>query len=249
VAALHIDVLTLFPSYFQGPLEESLLKKAREKRLLEVAVHDLRDYTHDRHKTADDKPFGGGPGMVMKPEPVFECVEAIQDKGAAKGWVILLDAKGESFSQKMARSLADKKRLILIAGHYEGIDHRVAEGLADQIVSLGDFITMGGEAVALCMIEAVARLVPGVVGNEASLEDESFEMGGLEYPQYTRPREYRGMKVPEVLISGHHAEVRAWRLAKAREATRRSRPDLISGDAPQDKNRNSKIDTKARAKK
>jgi tRNA (guanine37-N1)-methyltransferase len=224
--SLQIDILTLFPSFFEGPFQESLLKKARDKGLLEVAVHDLRDYTHDRHKTADDKPFGGGPGMVMKPEPVFECVDALRRKGD-KGWVIVMDPKGDVFNQKMARKLARKKRLILIAGHYEGIDHRVSEGLADQAVSVGDFITMGGEAPALCVIEAVARLIPGVVGNKASLVDESFEMGGLEYPQYTRPREFRGMKVPDVLISGNHAEVGAWRLKMAGQATKSERPDLI----------------------
>ena len=222
----EIDVVTLFPSFFEGPLEESLLKKAREKKLLEIRVHNLRDYTRDRHKTADDKPYGGGPGMVMKPEPIFECVEALRCKEAADGWVIVMDPQGEPFNQAMAKKLARKRKLILIAGHYEGIDYRVREGLADQAISVGDFITMGGEAPALCLIEAVARLIPGVVGNKESIRDESFETGQLEYPQYTRPREYRGMKVPDVLVSGHHAQVAAWRGEMAERATARQRPDL-----------------------
>ena len=216
MTALKIDLVTIFPGYFESPLNESLIKKAREKKLLSVAIHDLRDYTDDRHRTVDDKPYGGGPGMVMKPEPIFECVEKIQAR-APKGWVIILDPKGERLTQRLARKLASRKRLILICGHYEGIDQRVHEHLADQIISVGDFVTMGGEAPALCLIEAVSRLVPGVVGNKNSLTEESFESGELEYPHYTRPREYRGMSVPEVVLKGDHQKVAEWRKRMARK--------------------------------
>jgi len=221
---LSIDVVTLFPEFFKSPLGESLLKKAQDRGLVKVRVHDLRDWTHDRHKTADDKPFGGGAGMVMKPEPIFECVEAV----APKGFVVLLDPQGEPMSQKLARKLAKKKHLVLIAGHYEGVDQRVKDHLVDQQISVGDFITMGGEAPALCVIEAVARLVPGVIGNEESLARESFECGMLEHPQYTRPREYRGWKVPNVLVSGYHKEVEAWRKKEAEKVTKERRPDLLT---------------------
>ena len=184
---MRIDIVTLFPGFFSGPLEQSILKRAQEKKRVQIKVHDLRTYTHDRHKTADDKPFGGGAGMVMKPEPVFECVEAIRPKG----WVVLLDARGKTFTQKTAERLKKKKQLILIAGHYEGIDFRVQQHLADEVISVGDYITTAGEAPALCVIEAVVRLIPGVLGNLESLRHESFHAGALEYPQYTRPRVYR----------------------------------------------------------
>lgn len=220
--ALVIDVVTLFKNFFKSPLNESLLKKAQDKGLLKVRVRDLRDWTHDRHKTADDKPFGGGAGMVMKPEPLFECVEEV-GKGA---WVVLLDPQGEPLGQKLAEHLSKKKHLVLIAGHYEGVDQRVKEHLVDQEISVGDFITMGGEAPALCLIEAVARLLPGVLGNAASIEHESFQSGILEYPHYTRPRDFRGWKVPEVLVSGNHQKVQAWREAAAAQVTRQKRPDL-----------------------
>ena len=217
----EMDVVTIFPEFFRGPLQESLLKRAQTRGLLKVRVHNLRDYTHDRHKTVDDKPFGGGPGMVMKPDPIFECIEKIRDTG----WVVLLDARGERFSQRTAERFARKKHLVLICGHYEGVDYRVHEHLADEQISIGDYVTMGGEAPALCVIEAVSRLIPGVLGNKESLEEESFKIG-LEYPQYTRPREYRGWKVPEILASGNHAEVRKWRSRMSREMTRKKRPDL-----------------------
>ena len=197
---LEMDLVTLFPDYFEGPLAESLLGKAQKKGLVQIRVHNLRDHTHDRHKTVDAKPFGGGPGMVMMPAPIFDCVERIRGGSSLgsdhkrvgvrpqqKGWVILLDPKGEPFTQKIARKLARKKHLILIAGHYEGVDYRVHDHLADQVLSVGDFVTMGGEAPALCVVEAVVRLVPGVVGNRDSLKAESFESEALEYPQYTRP--------------------------------------------------------------
>jgi len=220
--ALEIDLVTLFPDYFTGPLKQSILKRAQQKRRVDIRIHNLRDYTHDRHKTADDKPFGGGAGMLLKPEPIFECVEDI-GKG---GWVILLDPRGERLTQKLAEKLRRKKRLIVIAGHYEGVDHRVHEHLVDQEISVGDFITTGGEAPALCLVEAVIRLIPGVLGNRESLKDESFHQEMLEYPQYTRPRKFREWEVPEVLVSGHHREVEKWRQEAARRMTVAQRPDL-----------------------
>lgn len=225
---LEIDLVTIFPKFFKGPLEESLIQKAQQKNLVKIKAHNLRDYTHDRHKTVDDKPFGGGPGMVMKPEPIFDCVEDIQKKGKS-GWVIVMDPQGEPLTQKVAKKLATKKHLILLCGHYEGIDHRVKEHLADQEISVGDFITMGGEAPALCLIESVIRLIPGVIGNQESLAEETFEEG-LEYPQYTRPRDYRGWKVPDILVSGNHQEVKKWRNKIARDMTRKKRPDLELDD-------------------
>ncbi len=220
--ALEIDVVTIFPDFFTSPLEESLIRKARERGLVKIRLQNLRDFTHDRHKTVDDRPFGGGPGMVMKPEPIFECVESLKGRGkSGKPWVVLLDPKGEQLTPALAEKLAGRKKLVLIAGHYEGVDHRVYEQLADQAVSVGSFVTMGGEAPALCLIEAVMRFVPGVLGNQDSLKDESFTDGGLEYPQYTRPRNYRGWEVPGVLISGDHPKVAKWRRENARGLTRK----------------------------
>jgi tRNA (guanine37-N1)-methyltransferase len=222
--AFNIDIVTIFPPFFQGPLQESLLKKAQEKGRVKIRVHNLRDYTQDKHKTVDDKPFGGGPGMILKPEPIFDCVEDIE-RSTSKAWKIILDPQGERMSQPLAEKLAKKKHLVLICGYYEGVDARVSEGLVDQQISIGDFITMGGGAPALCLIEAVVRLLPGVLGNQDSLKHETFD-AGLEYPQYTRPREYRGMKVPEVLISGNHKQVEKWRQEVAHKATEKRRPDL-----------------------
>ena len=222
---LTIDIVTLFPDFFKSPLDESLLEKAQAKGLVKIRAHDLREWTHDRHKTADDKPFGGGAGMVMKPEPIFECVEAIGEEA----WVVLLDPQGEPMSQTLAAKLAKKKHLVLIAGHYEGVDQRVKDHLIDQEISVGDFITMGGEAPALCLIEAVTRLVPGVLGNAESIKHESFQDGVLEHPHYTRPREYRGWKVPDVLVSGDHKELEAWRKKTAEQVTKQKRPDLLKG--------------------
>lgn len=220
---LTIDIVTLFPGFFESPLEESLLEKARAKGLVKIRAHNPRDWTHDRHKTADDKPFGGGAGMVMKPEPIFECVESL----GGKPWVVLMDPQGEPMSQALAEKLAKKKHLVLIAGHYEGVDQRVKDHLVDQEISVGDFITMGGEAPALCLIEAVTRLIPGVLGNAESIKHESFQSGMLEHPHYTRPREFRGWKVPDVLVSGDHKELDAWRKKTAEQATRSKRPDLL----------------------
>lgn len=220
---MKIDIVTLFPGFFEGALNESILKRAREKGLVEISTHDLRKYTHDVHRTVDDKPFGGGAGMVIKPEPVFECLEDI----GSDAWVIMLSPHGKPFHQKRAQELTGKKHLLFLAGHYEGFDYRIHEHLVHEEISVGDFVTMGGEAPALCVIEAVVRLLPGVLGNEESIQDESFQGEGLEYPHYTRPREYRGWKVPEVLVSGHHEEVRKWRRAQAEKMTREKRPDLM----------------------
>jgi len=222
---MEIDLVTIFPDFFKGPLQESLIKRAQNNKFVKIRVHNLRDYARDRHKSVDDKPFGGGPGMVMMPGPIFECVEKIRTTEGPRKWVVLLDAGGEPLTPVLIRSLASRECLILICGHYEGIDHRVHADLADQVVSVGNFITMGGEAPALCLIEAVLRFVPGVLGNAESLTEESFE-DGLEYPQYTRPRDFRGLRVPEVLVSGNHQEVEKWRKKSAREITRRKRPDL-----------------------
>ena len=222
---MEIDLVTIFPDFFKGPLQESLIKRAQNNKFVKIRVHNLRDYARDRHKSVDDKPFGGGPGMVMMPGPIFECVEKIRTTEGPRKWVVLLDAGGEPLTPVLIRSLASRECLVLICGHYEGIDHRVHADLADQVVSVGNFITMGGEAPALCLIEAVLRFVPGVLGNAESLTEESFE-DGLEYPQYTRPRDFRGLRVPEVLVSGNHQEVEKWRKKSAREITRRKRPDL-----------------------
>ncbi len=211
--AFEIDIVTIFPAFFKGPLQESLLKRSQAKGLLTIRVHNLRDYTHDRHKTVDDKPYGGGPGMVMKPEPLFECVEAIRKKGR----VILLDPKGDPLTQKTAERLAKKRHLILIAGHYEGVDQRVREHLADEQISIGPFVTMGGEAPALCLIEAVTRFIPGVLGNSESLKEESFQSDVLEYPQYTRPQAFRQWTVPPILVSGDHKQVAKWRRETGRK--------------------------------
>ena len=223
--AFEIDLVTIFPDFFASPLKESLIKRAVQKKIVKIRVHNLRDWAAGPHKSVDDKPFGGGPGMVMMPGPIFECVESLQKDAKPKPWVVLLDAAGEPLTPKLARRLAERERLILICGHYEGIDHRAHEHLADQVVSVGNFVTMGGEAPALCLTEAVMRFIPGVLGNEKSLAEESFE-DGLEYPQYTRPRDFRGLQVPDVLVSGNHKEVEKWRAKSAREKTQRRRPDL-----------------------
>ena len=223
---MKIDVLTLFPAMFAGPLDESIIMRARKAGLLELKIHQLRDWTHDRHKTVDDKPFGGGPGMLMKPEPLFEAVESLK---RAETKVILLTPSGRKFSQKIARELAQEKDLLLVTGHYEGFDERVRETLADDELSIGDYVLTNGALPAMVVIDAVARLLPGVLGDDESARDESFSPGGpgLEYPHYTRPAEFRGMKVPEVLLSGNHAEIAKWRAEQARQRTRERRPDLM----------------------
>ncbi len=221
---MKIDVLTLFPAMFAGPLDESIIMRARKKGLLDLKIHQLRDWTHDRHKTVDDRPFGGGPGMLMKVEPLFEAVESLKRAGTK---VILLSPSGRKFDQAIARELAQEKDLLLVTGHYEGFDERVRETLADDELSIGDYVLTNGALPAMVVIDAVARLLPGVLGDDESSHDESFSHGLLEYPQYTRPAEFRGMKVPDVLVSGNHAEIEKWRREQAKLRTEKDRPDLL----------------------
>ena len=209
---------------FAGPLDESIIKRARDSGLLDLKIHQLRDYTHDRHKTVDDRPFGGGPGMLLKPEPIFEAVEAIARQTTK---VILLSPSGRPFSQAIARELSQEPDLLFVTGHYEGFDERIRELLADDELSIGDYVLTNGALPAMVVIDAVVRLLPGVLGDDESSKEESFSAGGLEYPQYTRPAEFRGMKVPEVLLSGHHAEIAKWRAEQARLRTKERRPDLL----------------------
>jgi tRNA (guanine37-N1)-methyltransferase len=221
---MRIDVFTIFPEYVDEPLRLSLVGKARDGGLLDVRVHDLREHATDRHRTVDDTPFGGGAGMVMMPEPLFAAVETISPPRP----LLLLSASGARFDQAYAQQLADGAGFSLLCGRYEGVDQRVADHLCDGELSVGDYVLAGGEAAALIVIEAVARLVPGVLGNEASSDDESFANGLLEYPQYTRPADFRGWAVPEVLRSGDHAEVARWRREQAQRRTEQRRPDLLS---------------------
>ncbi len=235
LAIVRVDILTLFPEYFASPLRESLLGRAVGSGLVDVRVHDIRDHARDKHRTTDDYGFGGGPGMVMKPEPVFDAVEAL---GEGSKRVIVLSPAGRKLDQKMARELAEAPWLVLVCGRYEGLDERVIEGLPAEELSIGDVVLSGGEPAALVVLEAVARLVPGVVGNEESLQAESFEQGLLDHPHYTRPREFRGMAVPEVLLSGDHARIAEWRRRTALDKTRRNRPDLLEAwnDEPEEPN-------------
>jgi tRNA (guanine37-N1)-methyltransferase len=226
-SVLRVDILTLFPGIFDGPLRESLLGRAIEAGLIDVRVHDIRDHTHDRHRQVDDYGFGGGPGMVMKPEPVFEAVESLGEDAMR---VLLLSPAGRVFDQRMAGELVREPWLVLICGRYEGVDERVAEGLPAEEVSVGDFVLAGGEVAALAVLEAVTRLIPGVVGNEESLGEESFEGNLLDYPHYTRPRTFRDMEVPEVLLSGDHARIAEWRRRASLDKTKKNRPDLLKPD-------------------
>ena len=221
---MKIDVLTLFPGMFPGPLDESIIKRACESGRLQLGVHDLRDYTHDRHRTVDARPFGGGPGMLMKPEPLFEAVEALRGE---KTRVILTSPAGRPFRQQIARELAAEEHLLLVCGSYEGFDERVRQGLADDEISIGDYVLTNGALPAMVIIDAVTRLLPGVLGDDESAQDESFSGCLLEYPQYTRPAEFRGMNVPEVLLSGDHAAIEKWRREQATVQTRQRRPDLL----------------------
>ncbi len=211
---------------FAGPLDESIVKRARDKGLVDLKIHNLRDWTHDRHKTVDDRPFGGGPGMLMKPEPLFEAVEGLRRE---KTRVILLSPVGRPFSQAIARELAQQEDLLLVTGHYEGFDERVRETLADDELSIGDYVLTNGALPAMVVIDAVTRLLPGALGDDESSRDESFSAGrpGLEYPQYTRPADFRGMKVPDILMSGNHAEIEKWRREQATQRTQERRPDLL----------------------
>ena len=223
---MKIDVLTLFPAMFAGPLDESIIMRARRNGRLDLKIHQLRDWTHDRHKTVDYRPFGGGPGMLMKPEPLFEAVESLR---CERTKVILLSPSGRKFSQAIARDLAQETDLLLVTGHYEGFDERVRETLADDELSIGDYVLTNGALPAMVIIDAVTRLLPGVLGDDESSADESFSHGLLEYPQYTRPAEFRGLKVPDVLVSGNHAEIEKWRREQAKTRTKTVRPDLLNG--------------------
>jgi tRNA (guanine37-N1)-methyltransferase len=249
---MKADILTIFPGFFQGPLDHGITRRACEMGLAKIEVHDLRQFTHDKHRTVDDRPFGGGEGMVLKPEPLFECLATLQlasreDRvaGRAKQSVILLSAQGQRFTQQVAAELAGLERIVLVCGRYEGVDERVADFLADRELSIGDYVLSGGELGAAVIIEALTRLLPGAVGNEASTRQESFTAhertepgaadstcgsgGLLDYPHYTRPADFRGMPVPEVLLNGDHQEIRRWRRRQALEKTLRNRPDLLDG--------------------
>lgn len=221
---MEIDILTLFPGMFQGPFGESMLKRGVEKGLLGIRVHDLREFGLGRHKMVDDYPYGGGAGMVMKPEPLAEAIESLRRPGST---VLLTSPRGRPFTQAMAETLAGRERLLVLCGHYEGMDERVIEKFVDMEVSIGDYVLTGGEIPAMVICDAVSRLVPGVLGDDESAGDESFAGGLLEYPHYTRPLEYRGWKVPEVLLSGHHPKVAQWRREKRLLITLRRRPDLL----------------------
>jgi tRNA (guanine37-N1)-methyltransferase len=246
---LQIDIVTIFPDFFHGPLDFGIIRRAREAGLVKIEIRDLREFTRDRHRTVDDRPFGGGEGMVLKPEPLFEYVEALKlaprdERASAKQSVVLLSAQGKRFDQNLASELAELDRLVLICGRYEGVDERVGTHLADREISIGDYVLSGGELGAAVIADAVTRLVPGAVGNEASTRQESFfagpDLGGtdgpsstcasgglLDYPHYTRPADFRGMKVPEVLVNGNHEDIKRWRRRSALEKTLRNRPDLL----------------------
>ena len=220
---MKIEVLTLFPEMFAGPLDVSMVARARKAGLLDLQIRNLRDWTHDRHKTVDDRPFGGGPGMVLKPEPIFEAVEALADE---QTHVVMMTPTGRPFTQAVARELAARPHLLFLCGSYEGFDERIRTLVHDEL-SIGDYVLTNGGLPAMVVIDAVTRLIPGVLGDDESSQDESFSHGLLEYPHYTRPAEFRGMKVPEILISGNHAEIERWRREQARLRTKERRPDLL----------------------
>jgi tRNA (guanine37-N1)-methyltransferase len=257
---MRFDIVTIFPEFFAGPLDFGIVRRAREAKLIEAAVRDLREFAHDRHRTVDDRPFGGGEGMVLKPEPLFEAVESLVGSTVAppRTAIVLLSASGELFRQELAREFAQLERIVLLCGRYEGVDERVAEHLATHEISIGDFVLSGGELPAAMILDAVTRLIPGALGNEDSTVNESFsEMadrsacediskapransahrapyasrGILDCPHYTRPQSFRGWEVPEVLVGGNHEEIRRWRREKALEKTRRNRPDLLASDS------------------
>jgi len=227
---VHIDILTLFPEIFQSPFSASIMKRAIERELVSINLHNIRDFTHDRHHTVDDTPFGGGAGMVLKPEPVFEAVESVKAdiKAAREVPVILLTPQGRLFSQAIARELSGHSNLVLICGRYEGVDERVREHLVTDEISIGDYVLSGGELAAMVVVEAVVRLLPGVLGSEESPLDDSHVAGLLEYPHYTRPAVFRGWPVPEVLLSGNHAGIARWRREQAIRRTLARRPELLA---------------------
>src|SRR5579875_3488296 len=227
---MRFHIVTIFPEFFRGPFEHGVVGRGQADGLLEIRVHDLRNWTYDRHRTVDDRPFGGGEGMLLKAQPLFEAVEAILPNRTPAQKVILLSAQGRRFDQSVARELAELDELVLLCGRYEGVDERVAEHLADDEISIGDFVMSGGELGAAVIIDTVARLLPGVLGNEDSTRNESFGVetqGLLDCPQYTRPAEFRGWKVPEILLGGNHEEIKRWRREASREKTQRLRPDLL----------------------
>ena len=226
---MRFDVLTLFPEIFSGYMTQSLLKLAIERNLVDIQLHNIRDYSRDKHKCVDDRPFGGGPGMVIKPEPVVEAVEDVQQKAAEPGHVVLLTPQGEKLTQKVVERLAQHPRLLLLCGRYEGFDQRICDILQPEEISVGDFVLNGGEVAAMVVIDATIRLVPNVLGDEHSNRLDSFSTGNrlLEHAQYTRPREYRGLEVPEVLVSGDHQQIAAWREANSRQRTEQRRADLF----------------------
>jgi tRNA (guanine37-N1)-methyltransferase len=225
---MRIDVLSLFPEMFVGAFDASMIARARGAGVIEIAIHNPRDYALDKHHIVDDYAYGGGPGMVMKPEPLFECVEAVRAMGEPPGKVVLLTPQGRLLNHDVVRELSAEARLILICGHYEGVDERVRESLVDDEISIGDYVLSGGEPAAIVVVDAVARQQPGVLGSDLSLEEESHAQGLLEYPQYTRPADYRGMTVPDILLSGHHAEIAKWRRRQSILRTARRRPDLLA---------------------
>jgi len=222
---VRVDIITLFPEICRAPLEVSMMGRAQETGALDLHIHNLRNWTHDRHHTVDDAPFGGGPGMVMKPEPVFAAVESLRTD---RSRILMMTPQGRRFTQAMAQQLSKEEHLILICGHYEGVDQRIIEHLVDEEISLGDYVLTNGAIAAVIVVDATVRLLPGVLGHELGAADDSFSSGLLEAPQFTRPAEFRGWKVPEVLLSGHHAEIAAWRRSEAERRTRENRPDLLT---------------------
>jgi tRNA (guanine37-N1)-methyltransferase len=225
---MRIDIVTLFPEICRGPLSESIMKRAQENRIVELHIHNLRDWTTDKHHVVDDAPFGGGQGMVMKPEPIYAAVEDLKSQIAnRKPQILLMSPAGRRLDQQMAQQLSQESHLIIISGHYEGVDHRVIEHLIDLEISIGDYVLTNGGIAAVVLVDSIVRLLPGTLGHEQSAADDSFSNGLLEAPQYTRPADFRGWKVPEVLLSGNHAEIAKWRKEQAIKRTRENRPDLL----------------------
>ncbi|MHC4075916.1 MAG: tRNA (guanosine(37)-N1)-methyltransferase TrmD [Planctomycetota bacterium] len=224
---MRIDILTLFPEMFESPLAHSILKRAQEKGLVDIVRTNIRDFATDTYRKVDDKPYGGGPGMVLMPGPVFDCIENVQKLSPESGRIILLTPQGQKFTQAKAVELSKENRLILVSGRYEGFDERIRVGLGAEQISIGDYILSGGELAAMVIIEAIVRLLPGALGDEDSSQDDSFTNALLEYPQYTRPEVFRKMKVPEILLSGNHAKIAEWRRRQAIERTKNNRPDLL----------------------
>jgi tRNA (guanine37-N1)-methyltransferase len=228
---MRIDIVTLFPEICRTPLNESIMKRAQEKRIVDLHIHNLRDWTTDKHHVVDDAPFGGGQGMVMKPEPIFTAIEDLKSKiKNQKSKIVLMSPAGRRFDQQTARDLSRESHLIIVSGHYEGVDHRVIEHLIDFEISIGDYVLTNGGIAAVVLVDSIVRLLPGTLGHEQSAADDSFSEGLLEAPQYTRPADFRGWKVPEILLSGNHAEIASWRKDQAIKRTRENRSDLLGRD-------------------